>query len=159
MIWPTTPTGSRRIIDVKPLDVLAGGAALEAPRGAREEPQVVDHERDLVVAEGVDRLAGVVGLELGELVGVLLDRVGELQHAAARSPGVVTDHSSNAARAALTARSTSSAVERRLGDRLAGGGVEDRLGLPSAGSTNSPSMNSEVRVAVATITPTPRWTN
>ena len=41
------------------LEVLAGGLALHAARGAREEAQVVDHERDLVGLERLDRLAGV----------------------------------------------------------------------------------------------------
>src|SRR5438477_139927 len=50
-----------------------------AARGTREEPQVVDHERNLVLAERVDGLARVVGFELGDLLGVLFDRVGELQ--------------------------------------------------------------------------------
>ncbi len=58
---------------------MSAGATLQAARGAGEEAQVVDHERDLVLAECVDRLAGVVGLQLGELVGVLLNRIGELE--------------------------------------------------------------------------------
>ena len=61
------------------LEVLAGGLALQAARGAGEEAQVVDHRRDLVVLERLQRLAGVGRLELGDLVGVLLDRVGEPQ--------------------------------------------------------------------------------
>src|SRR5207248_9876707 len=59
--------------------VLARGPTLEVARGAREEAQVVDHEWNLVLAERVDWLARVVGLELRELLGVLLDCVGQLQ--------------------------------------------------------------------------------
>ena len=95
------------------LEVLAGRLALHAARGAGEEAQVVDHRRDLVALEGLDRLAGVGGLELGDLVGVLLERVGQLedrQRALGRAC-VVPQPLSKAARAAFTARSTSSWVE------------------------------------------------
>jgi hypothetical protein len=61
------------------LQVLARRLALQAARGAREEAQVVHHEGDLVVAERLDRLAGVGGLQLGQLLGVGLDRVGDPQ--------------------------------------------------------------------------------
>ena len=94
------------------LEVLAGRLALHAARGAGEEAQVVDHGRDLVALEGLDRLAGVGRLELGDLVGALLERVGQLEDrqralaGRARAPAA-----SKAARAALTARSTSSCVE------------------------------------------------
>ena len=57
------------------LEVFAGRLALHAARGAGEEAQVVDHGRDLVALEGLDRLAGVGRLELGDLVGALLERI------------------------------------------------------------------------------------
>ena len=70
-------------------EVLAGGLALHAARGAGEEAQVVDQERDLALGEPV-RLADVRGLEEGELVGVRLDPVGELQqHPGALAGGAV----------------------------------------------------------------------
>ncbi len=58
--------------------VLVRGLALEQARGAREEPQVVDHDRDLV-DRGGDRLAGVLRLEATQLVGPCLDGIGELE--------------------------------------------------------------------------------
>ena len=69
--------------------VLVGRLALHHPRGAGEEAQVVDDDRDLV-DRGADRLAGVLRLEAAELVGARLDGVGELEeHAAALGGGRV----------------------------------------------------------------------
>ena len=61
------------------LQVLPRGLALEHPGRPGEEPQLVDHRRDLLArGERLD-LAGVLGLERDELVGVRLDRVGDLE--------------------------------------------------------------------------------
>ena len=60
------------------LDVLARSLALERPCGAGEEAQVVGRERHLV-ARDRHRLADVLRLELGQLLGVVVDHVGELQ--------------------------------------------------------------------------------
>ena len=61
--------------------------------------------------------------------------------AAARSPGVVVDQPANASRAALTARSTScGARQRGVRDHLAGGRIEDRLGLTLGRIDGSESM-------------------
>ena len=124
------------------LDVLARRLALHAARGAGEEAQVVDHERDLVLEEGVARLAGVGRLEVGELVGVLLDRVGELRAAPASARRASSSTSRRTPRvAAATARSTSSAVDSgasAIASPVAG--LRTVSVAPSAGSTNSPSM-------------------
>ena len=53
--------------------------AVERAGGAREEPQVVDAERQLAVVGGRPRLAGVLDLELREVLGVGLERVGEAE--------------------------------------------------------------------------------
>ena len=58
--------------------VLAGGLALEHPRRAGEEANVVGGDRHLV-ARGRQRLADVLGLELGQLLGVFVEQVGELE--------------------------------------------------------------------------------
>ena len=58
------------------LDVLRGGLPLEVARGAGEEAEVVDGERDLVDGDR-RRLADVLGLELPQLFGVLLHDVRE----------------------------------------------------------------------------------
>src|SRR5207248_2075620 len=92
------------------LEVLAARLALHAAGGAREEAQVVGHERDLVVLEGLQRLAGVARLEVGELVGVLLDDVGELQQGGLAFGG---------------------RRPRPGAERLAGGGDDVRAALPN----------------------------
>ena len=61
------------------LHVLTGGLALQHPGRPGEEPQLVDHRRDLLARRQRLDLAGVLGLERDELVGVRLDRVGDLQ--------------------------------------------------------------------------------
>ena len=59
--------------------VLARRPALQDPRGPGEEPELVHHRRDLLArGERLD-LAGVLRLEIDELLGVRLDRVGDLQ--------------------------------------------------------------------------------
>src|SRR5206468_3422425 len=57
---------------------LACRLAFEVAGGAGEEPQVVRAERHLV-AGNHQRLADVARLDLSELLGVVLDHVGELQ--------------------------------------------------------------------------------
>ena len=44
---------------------------------AREEPEVVDRERQLTVAHRRPRFAGFLHLQSSELVGVLLHQIGE----------------------------------------------------------------------------------
>ena len=58
------------------LDVLGRGLALEVARRAGEEAEVVDREGDLVHGDR-GRLADVLGLELPQLLGVLLHDVRE----------------------------------------------------------------------------------
>ena len=60
------------------LDVLAGRLALERARGTGEEAQVVGRERHLVPGDR-ERLADVLRLEQRQLLGVLVDHVGELE--------------------------------------------------------------------------------
>ncbi len=59
------------------LDVLAGRPALEVAAGGGEEAQVVDGEREVERARETQRLAGVAALRARELVGVVLEQVGE----------------------------------------------------------------------------------
>ena len=81
-------------------------------------------------------------LEPRQLLGVLVDHVGELQeqlHPVLRRLQAPLSHAFSAA---ATARSTSSApCPRHLGDHLAGRRVEHLHRLARDGSTNSPSMN------------------
>ena len=67
------------------LDVLGGRLALEVPRRAREEAEVVGHDPRLVDRDP-PRLADVARLEPRELLGVLVDHVGELRGAAPSGP-------------------------------------------------------------------------
>ena len=59
----------------EPGHVLARRAALQHPRRAREEADLVHHRRDLFGQRQRDRLAGVLRLRLHQLVGVGLDGV------------------------------------------------------------------------------------
>ena len=66
------------------------GMTRAAPAKKRRQ---VDDRRHLVVLHRVDRLAAVQRLELGEVVGLRLDAVGELQEQSRRARhGVVRDH-------------------------------------------------------------------
>ena len=76
------PIGSRRTIEVKPGRYSpATWPGMRAHR-AGEEAVAVDDRRDLVVEHGVDRLAAVQRFERGELLGLGLDAVGDLQEIA-----------------------------------------------------------------------------
>ena len=61
----------------EPGHVLAGRPALQHPRRAREEADLVHHRRDLFGQRQRERLAGVLRLGLDQLVGVGLDGVGD----------------------------------------------------------------------------------
>ena len=52
--------------------------ALEVAGGRSEEAQVIGGGGQLLVDERLAGLAGVGGLEVGQLFAVLLDRIGEL---------------------------------------------------------------------------------
>ena len=56
---------------------LAGRGAVQRAGGGREEPEVVDRERQLTVAHHRPWLAGLLDLQPRQLVGVLLHQIGE----------------------------------------------------------------------------------
>ncbi len=99
------------------------------------EPQVVDHEGDLVFAEGGDRLAGVHSFELREFLAVLLDRVRKSEQRVrafprrGRAPRL-----EGAAGGGHGAIDVGCGRERRVGDHLARRRIEDGLGLSLGGS-------------------------
>ena len=102
------------------LDVLAGRLALEVARRAGEEAEVVGRERHLV-ARGHERLADVDRLELRELVGVLLDHVGErVEELGALLRRLLEPLRRRGLRGLDGAVDVLSAAARHLGDRLAG---------------------------------------
>jgi hypothetical protein len=68
------------------LHVLAGGLALEHPRSPGEEPELVEHGRDLFTGRQGVRLAGVLALQADEVVGACLDGIGELQQSGLALP-------------------------------------------------------------------------
>ena len=110
--------------------VLAGGLPLEVARGAREVPQVVRRDGNLV-PDDPDRLADVRRLDLAELVGVRLERVRKLQEHA----GALTGRGLEPLRKGVLRRLDGTVhvglgPVRDLRDRLTGGGVDD-LGRPS----------------------------
>ena len=57
----------------------AGGATFELAGGPGEEPDLVDHRRDLFAHGQRERLAGVLALKRDQFFGMLLDGVGDLQ--------------------------------------------------------------------------------
>ncbi len=57
--------------------VLGAALALEMSCRGREEPDLVDHRRDLFAAGQVDRLAAVLDLERDQFLGTGLDGIGE----------------------------------------------------------------------------------
>ena len=63
----------RRVV----LHVLAGRLALEQARGSGEEPEVVRAGRQLLGRRQPDRLAGVLALDPHDLVGAVVDGVGD----------------------------------------------------------------------------------
>ena len=68
------------------LHVLPRRLALEHPRGAGEEAEVVGGVRHLLRHRQPERLAGVAGLDGDELVGPGLDRVGDLEQRGGAGP-------------------------------------------------------------------------
>ena len=107
-----------------PGDVLARGLSLEVARGARKEAQVVGRERHLV-ARGHERLAHVARFELRELLGVLIEHVGEL----VQELGALLRRRIEPGRQRLLRRLDGAvdvvrATGRDVSDRLAGRGVD-----------------------------------
>ncbi len=86
--------------DVWPGHVLPRAAPFEHARRAREEPQLVDHRRDLVGGHQRLGLAGAPAFGVDEPRRVGLDRVRDAQQRANRSDGVVAAQPSKAAAAA-----------------------------------------------------------
>ena len=113
------------------LHVLARRLALHAAGGAGEEAQLIRHRRDLVLEHRMPRLAGVGGLEVGDLIRLLLDQVGDRQQRARPLGG-----GGDAPVLERLLRRPDGAVdvllggERRLGDHLSGRGIDHVLGLP-----------------------------
>src|SRR6202035_3726166 len=116
------------------LHVLPGGASLEDAGGAGEEAQVVDHHRHLVVLDGFDRLAGVQRLETRDLIAVLLEHVGDRQERLRALGGRrVRPAAEGPPRGLHGAIDVLRGRPRGARDLLAGGGVQDRFGLPVGG--------------------------
>ena len=67
------------MVEVWPLEVLPRGLALEQPRGAGEEAQLIDALVDLLARDVAHRLAGVARLQPADLVASLGDRGGEVE--------------------------------------------------------------------------------
>ena len=116
------------------LHVLARAAALEHPGGAGEEPDLVHRGRDLLGPGQRDRLAGVAGLGLDELVGPLLDRVGEPEQGqAALGRGGVPPALERVGRGLHGGVHVLAAGYRRVRVNLAGTRIDHIAGAPIAG--------------------------
>ena len=105
-------------------------------RPAGEVAQVLDRERHVHAPGELDRLAVVERLQLGELVGVVLEGLGEGQHRARALgrgdavPAPVLERLAGGAHGAVHVRG---AGVGHLGDRPAGGRVERLEGAPVGG--------------------------
>jgi hypothetical protein len=88
---------------------------------AGEEPDLVDHRRDLLARGQPERLAGVAALQRHQLVGVRLDRVGEAeQRQGALRRGGVAPAGEGARRGGVGAVDVLGRRHRRRGEHLAG---------------------------------------
>ena len=104
--------------------VLAARTAFEDARRAGEEADVVGHDRRLFARDG-DRLAGVHRLELSQLLGVLVDQVGQLeQDLRALGRSRLEPLGQRLLRRLDGAVDVRLRPARYLGDRLAGRGVQ-----------------------------------
>ena len=116
--------------------VLAGGEAVEGARHTGEEAQVVDQDRHLVGLHRLDRLADIQGLELRQLIAVLLERVGDSQQRqgalAGRSLGPLRECALGGLHRGVD---VVLAGQRGGRDLLARGRVQDRLARPVRGRT------------------------
>ena len=98
----TTPTASRRIIEVCPRRTLRR-RALQAAHGAGEETEHVRYGGQFVQQHGVERLAAVVRLQASEHVRLGIDALGKLEQQGRAILGGVCDQASKAASALCTA--------------------------------------------------------
>src|SRR5438045_1132258 len=98
-------------------------------RGAGEEAKAVGDGRDLLRPGRCERLADVLRLELGELVAVRLDRLGQLEQAlaAVARRGVRPTSLESLAGSGHGAIDVLFAALWHVRDDLAGGGVDDLL--------------------------------
>jgi hypothetical protein len=67
---PTMPIGSRRIIEVKPGRYSPAACARHGAHRAGEEAVAIDDGRDLIVQNGIDRLAAIERFERANSFGV-----------------------------------------------------------------------------------------
>jgi hypothetical protein len=115
--------------------------SLEAARGAGEELELLDHHRDFVLEHGVARLARVGGFEVGDLLRPLLDHRGDPQQRPRplnRRDGRPAPVLECRLRRRHRAVNVGLGRERRLGDHLAGGGIDDLLGRALRGVDRLP---------------------
>ncbi len=109
--------------------VLPGGAPLEDPRRPGEEPDLIEHGRDLLARRQATGLPGVAALGIEEVVDPGLDRVGDLQQGplAFGRRGVAPRLEGRGGRAHGPV-DVGAAGDRRGGEDFTGGGV-DQIGV------------------------------
>jgi hypothetical protein len=152
VIWPTTPTGSRRMIELRP----ATYSPAAWPSGTRPAPakkRRLSHRTGISSSRKALRgLPASAASRSDSSPACSSSRSASLSSAAARSPGGVAAQLSKARFAAATARLTSSTVERGISATTSPvAGLVTSSAAPSAASANSPSMKfcSLVLAAVA----------
>ncbi len=116
------------------LDVLTGRAPLQDPGGTGEEADLVDHRRQLFGGREGIRLAGVLCLEVHELISASLDRIGELQKSVLTLAGRrVTPHLEGRGSCGIRAVHLRGRGQRRGGDHLGGHRADDVGGRIAVG--------------------------
>ena len=141
-------------------DELVGGEAVHHARRRPAKKRNRSAQTADLVDGGADRLAGVRALEPAELVGVRVERVGDLEQQRASGPAASSSSRSRRPSPPRRRRGRRPPGARRdVGDDLVVGRVDRRRpSRPSAASTNSPPMNclyvlTRSRVSVTGVPP------
>ena len=92
---PATPIGSRRSMLVNPFMYSPAARPSRTRAPEAKNTRLVGDDQDLLGHRERVHLADVLGLELADLVAVLLDEVGHLEERRLRSPGVASDQVSS----------------------------------------------------------------
>ena len=141
MIWPTTPTGSRSVYARYFAPGVYGhrewnGVALDLGRPSRHVAEQIDRERNVGGLGNVERLAVVETFDVAELLGMLLEQIGEFPDQAAAlgcghpAPGAVVKGFASGLHGLIDVFAI---AFRDLSQNFAGSGIVGRKSLSGSG--------------------------